>query len=331
MSRTLTRAGLAALLLLALTGTIASTGAQDWAGRGRVQGVVSDENGDPVKGATVRLTKGGLDGPGPDPIETNAKGRWSYLGLGGGPWTVEIEYPGYAVSEGQIHVSEFGNNETLLVQLELPSAIAAKGGKGDKEAAAAQAAAEAATKTLAEAGAAIEAGRLEEGRKLLDQAITQLDESKHPAVLLEKAKTFYQEGKVDDSIATLQQGLAIDANHVESLRLISSILVNEGRAEEADQYRSRLPSGQKIDPNAFLNQGISLYNAGNLDEALVKFDQIVADYPDLADAYYYRGLTHLGKASNEQAIADFKKMLELEPGHEKADEAKQFLEYLESQ
>jgi tetratricopeptide (TPR) repeat protein len=330
MSRTAIRAGLATLLLLGFTGSIASVGAQDWSGRGRVQGIVTDENGDPIEGATVRLMRGGVDGPGPaEAIKTNAKGRWSYLGLGGGPWTVEIEYPGYAISEGQIRVSEFANNEALQVQLTPASTVAAA--KGDKQAAAQQAAAEAATKTLAEAGALIEAGRLEEGRKLLDQAIAQLDESKKPAILLEKAKTYFQEGKIEQTLATIEEGLGINPNHVESLRLISSILVNEGRDEEAAQYRARLPAGQKIDPNALLNQGISLYNAGSLDEALSKFDTIVADYPDLANAYYYRGLTHLGKASNEQAIADFKKMLELEPGHEKADEAKQFLEYLESQ
>ncbi|HVS66837.1 MAG TPA: tetratricopeptide repeat protein [Thermoanaerobaculia bacterium] len=329
MSRTVIRAGLAALLLFVTAGSLATLAAQDWAGRGRVQGIVSDEEGEPVKGAIVRLFKGGLEGPGPEPLETNARGRWSYLGLGGGSWTVEIEYPGYAISEVSIPVSEFGNNETLLVQLERPAQVAAR--TGDKEAAAKQAATEAATKTLAEAGALIEAGRFDEGRKLLDEAITQLDPSKHPAVLLEKAKTYFTEGNVDQTVATIQQGLAIDPNHVESLRLISSILVNEGREEEAAQYRARLPAGQKIDPNAFLNQGISLYNSGELEEALSKFDQIVVDYPNLADAYYYRGLVHLGKAQNEQAIADFKKMLELEPGHANAGEAKQFLEYLESQ
>jgi hypothetical protein len=329
MLRTATRAGLVALSLLLLAGVLAPAFGQDWRGRGRVQGLVNDENGNPVEGATVRLTKGGIDGPGPEAVTTNAKGRWAVGGLGGGQWTVEIEYPGYAVSEGTMPVSEFGGNDTLIVQLERPTAASAD--KGDKQAAAAAAATAAATQTLSEAGELIEAGKLAEGRALLEQAMTQLDSSKHPAILLMAAKTWFQEGNVPQTLATLEKGLAIDPNHVDSLKLISSILVNEGREEEAQQYIARLPAGQKVDPNALLNQGIALYNEGNLDEALARFDQIVADYPDLADAYYYRGLVHLGKAQNEQAIADFKKMIELDPNHANADEAKQFLEYLESQ
>ncbi|HVS13710.1 MAG TPA: tetratricopeptide repeat protein [Thermoanaerobaculia bacterium] len=328
MLRTAIRAGLATLPLLVLAGAVAPAAAQDWKGRGRVQGVVNDENGKPLEGAIVRLTMAGTE-VGPEPLTTNERGRWSFLGLGGGPWNVEIEYPGYAISEGTMPVSEIRHNEALVLQLTRAETVAAA--QGDTEAAAAQAATEAATQALSEAGRLIEAGKLDQGRALLDEAMTQLDASKHPAILVMAARTWFQEGDIPQTLAALERGLAINPSHVDSLKLISSILINEGREEEAKQYIARLPAGQKVDPNALLNQGISLYNGGDLDEALVRFDQIVADYPDLADAYYYRGLVHLGKAQNEQALADFKKMLELDPDHANAGEAKQFLEYLEPQ
>ncbi len=321
-------AAVVSLLLLAATLSATSSWAQDWRGRARVQGIVSDENGDPLEGATVTLRRGGPDGSGPESIKTNAKGRWSFLGLTGGPWNVTIEYPGYAVSEGIMPVSEVQTNDLLRKSLEPASAIAA----ADNPALAAAAAEEvAATQALTKAGQLLSAGKGAEARAMMLEAMDSLDVSKHPQIFLNIAKSHYQDGGTADAITALEKGLAINGEEEESLKLISSILVNEGRQTEADVYIARLPEGAKLDPNALLNQGIQKYNGNDLDGALADFDAIVADYADNADAYYYRGLVHMGKGSLDLSITDFTKMLELAPEHPNAGEAKQFLEYLQSQ
>jgi tetratricopeptide (TPR) repeat protein len=302
--------------------------AQDWAGRGRIQGIVTDEAQRPVAGAVVRLVKAGQGG-GPPELQTNDKGRWSFLGLSGGTWEVEIEAPGYAISTGSFPVNEYGVNDPIRVQLLKASAVAAAAGGGEAAVDAAKVAE--ATQRLGEAGRLIEGGKVEEGRKLLYEALPLLDGPKQAAVYLQIARTYYQQGNTASTIEALEKGLAADPGHVESLRLISSVLVSEGRQEEAQPYIARLPAGQKIDPNALLNVGIEKYNANDLDGALAQFDQVVAGYPDLADAYYYRGLVHMGKSNNAQAIADLTRLLELAPDHANAGEAKQFLDYLKSQ
>lgn len=324
------RAVAVALATLA-TLTAAAAAAQDWTGRGRVQGLVTDEAGQPIAGAAVRLKKG-ENGGGPPDIQTNDKGRWSYLGLAGGTWNMEIEAAGYVISEGIFPVNEYGTNDPIRVTLvSAASASAAAAGAGGAAAAEAAAKTAEATKQLGEAGKLIESGQVEAGRKLLYEALPLLDPSKQATVYFQIARTHYQESDTKTAIEVLGKGLAVDPNHVESLRLISSLLVNEGRQAEADPYIARLPAGQKIDPNALLNLGIEKYNANDLDGALAQFDQVVANYPDLADAYYYRGLVHMGKANNAQAIADLTKLLELAPDHANAGEAKQFLDYLKSQ
>ena len=90
----------------------------------------------------------------------------------------------------------------------------------------------------------------------------------------------------------------------------------------------RLPEGELLDPDAYLNVGIDLYNSGNLDEALVEFEKVVGRFPDLPDAYYYRGLVLLNKGDNEGAEADFRRLIELAPESPRAAEAQDFLEYL---
>ncbi|MEM6701893.1 MAG: carboxypeptidase regulatory-like domain-containing protein [Acidobacteriota bacterium] len=313
-----------------LTGLALATAAsaQDWKGRARVQGLVTDENGQPVVGATVTLRRGDADGPGPDALTTNKKGRWSFLGLTGGPWNVTIEHPGYDVSEGTMPVTEAGTNDLVRTQLDLAGAAAAA---EDPAVAAANAAASAASDALTRAGSLLSEGKGAEARAAMAEAMESLDAARHPQILLSIAKSHFQDGNTADAISTLEKGLAIAPEDPESLKLISSILVNEGRQEEANAYIAKLPEGAKVDPNALLNQGIQKYNGNDLDGALADFDAIVADYPDNADAYYYRGLVNMGKGLLDPAKADFQKMLDLAPDHANAGEAKQFLEYLSSQ
>lgn len=105
------------MLTLAVAGTLAGPlTAQDWAGRGRVQGSVKDVDGNPVSGATVTLRPTGGD-VGPEPVQTDAKGQWSLLGLAGGPWTVLIEKEGYKPAEGPYHVNPFQAAAALEIVL----------------------------------------------------------------------------------------------------------------------------------------------------------------------------------------------------------------------
>lgn len=90
--------------------------AQEWAGRGRAQGVVKDENGQPLVGASVTLRMGEAT-EGPESVVTNEKGRWSAGGLAGGNWTALIEKEGYGAAQGPVYVTEFGAAQPFEVKL----------------------------------------------------------------------------------------------------------------------------------------------------------------------------------------------------------------------
>ncbi len=90
--------------------------AQEWAGRGRAQGVVKDEEGNPIEGVSVTLRMGDLP-DGPEAVATNDKGRWAAGGLAGGDWTALIEKQGYLGAQGPVHVTEFGAAQSFEVRL----------------------------------------------------------------------------------------------------------------------------------------------------------------------------------------------------------------------
>jgi len=81
------------------------------------------------------------------------------------------------------------------------------------------------------------------------------------------------------------------------------------------------------------NIGAVLTNSGKVDDAIVAFDKVIAADPTKADAYYWKGVNMIGKATlkGDKMVAPdgtaemFNKYLELAPTGTYADPAKQML------
>lgn len=310
-------ARLAALGALALL-LAAPLHAQDWKGKGRIHGKVVHPDGKPYKGAKVSLHPAGKPGNGPEPFYSKKNGQWSYLGLKGGKWTVLIETGEYLLSEGTVDVNEFatGPGAPLVVTLRAPSPEQLQNEAAD---------------LVDEGNQLLKAGSYGEARARYEEALPEIAEENRPALMRGIAQTYIQEGQIDKALELLEQTFELVPDDPNSLKLIISVLLAEGRDDEAKAYIARLPEDAKLDTATRLNLGIELYNQGEFDGALEHFNKAIADYPDDAEGYYYRGLTYLGQQRNAQAAADFQKFLELAPDSPKAAEAQEFLEYLESQ
>ncbi len=299
---------------------------QAWAGRGRLQGTVKDESGKPMEGAKVTLRKGtdrveaATDGP--PSLTTDKNGKWSTLGLAQGPWGILIEKDGFIPSEGQVNVNEFGPAQPINIVLKvIPKEVIEK---AEQESAAGQA------KAAIERGNALLAeAKYAEARAAYQEGMAKLEDTTvHPAILRAVADTYYRENKIDQAIETLKQALALAPDDVDSLRLITTILVSAGREAEAQSYMAKLPAGTKMDPNTILNLGIKAFNEGKMDQALAEFDRVVKENPELPDAYYYRALVYLNQDKKAPAKADLQKLLQLDPSSKYANDAKAMLKDL---
>ncbi|HWM91982.1 MAG TPA: tetratricopeptide repeat protein [Thermoanaerobaculia bacterium] len=308
------------LLIMLLAGLPAF--AQEWAGRGRLHGEIKDDQGKPVEGATVWLRKGdqAIDpenpGEGPKSVTTNKNGKWSILGLSQGSWRVLILKEGFLASEGQVQVNESGPPPQAIVINLKPatgaSAPAAQQGPSVLD-------------VIEEGNQLLTQEKFPEARAAYEKALLQLEPENHPAILRGIARTYFQEKQPDKAVQTLQQALQIKPDDVESLRLIINLLVAQGKEKEAQEYMARLPQGETVDPATLLNIGIKHYNEGRMEEALAEFNRVVGENPNLPDAYYYRGLAYLASGKTAEAKADFQKLLDLDPNHGNADEAREFL------
>jgi tetratricopeptide (TPR) repeat protein len=303
--------------------------AQSWAGRGRLQGQIKDESGKPVEGATITLRQGtGQVDPkadGPKSITTDKNGKWSTLGLAGGPWGILIEKPGYLPSEGQVKVNEFAIAQPLNVTLKAPTQQQVQQVQAaQKDSPAAQAKA-----SLESANALLTQNKYAEARAAYEAGMSKLeDKSLYPAIYRAIADSYYKEGKTDQAIDTLKKSLELAPDDPDTLKLIVTLLASSNREAEAKTYMAKLPQGTQMDPAIGLNLGIKAFNEGKMDAALKEFDEVIAANPGLADAYYYRAMVHLNKSQNPQAKADLQKLLELEPDSKFAKDAKEFLKEL---
>ena len=119
----------AALFVLALAGTAAAQ-------TGRVGGVVKDEAGNPIKGATITAENPSAS-PSSFTATTDDKGRFSIIGLKSGTWTFSGQAPGYAPESGKMTVSTIGApNPPLTLTLKkggAPGPASALGGAAAKD------------------------------------------------------------------------------------------------------------------------------------------------------------------------------------------------------
>ena len=305
----------------------ASVSAQAWAGRGRLSGTVQDAEGNPVEGASVQLT---LDGAGPDAISTNGKGRWARAGLGGGSWDVLVSKPGYVSTTHSAPVQEYAapaDRVFLKTTLEAGAVSATDGSAAaldDGEAA------QEARAQLERGNDLLASGDYEGAIQVFTEALPALPDGGKAAVLVAVAQAQVQLERDDEALESLEQALALAPANVDALRLMSRRLTALGRGEEAQEYLARMPEGERADPEILVREGVALYNANDFEGAIAKLDAAIEAAPEWSESYYFRGLSNMAAGRNEAAAADFRRLIELEPEGEKAEEAKQFAEYLES-
>jgi tetratricopeptide (TPR) repeat protein len=310
---------LAVALTLALGSPLA---AQEWRGRGRVDGEVRNEKGEPVEGCVVKLRWGRSGHGGPDE-KTDKKGKWAIFGLTGGPWNLDFEAAGYRTKQIQVTLQEGGRNETVQVVLEAaPQAAPAPvvgspqvlvgGQKISKETAAAIEAGNAAMTAQNWAGA----------RENYVQALKELPDN--AALLQRVAVAYLGEGNKDEALRYARMAAEKAPAESQSWQIIADLEIERGNAEAGLAALEKVPPEKIIDPALYLNAGVILFNKKKLTEAVSAFDKAIGVKPD-ATAYYYRGLAELQQKKSAEAKADFRKSLELAPDGPDAKDIKDLL------
>jgi hypothetical protein len=219
------------IALAAATALATAVPAQDWKGRARMDGRVTDATGAPLKEATVSVES--LTRTGGPVVTTDATGTWVVDGIAAGSWVVEVTAPGYRPQRIGVHLPhESAWLAPLEVQLRrlAPSAPATPsssppvpdptepGGEGDPH----------------ELRAVLEAGRVEQARALL--ASLGDDVPGDADTLVAAGALFLAAGEAADALIVLDRAVERDPTHADARfrRALALLALGRTGAARAD-------------------------------------------------------------------------------------------------
>jgi tetratricopeptide (TPR) repeat protein len=308
-----------------------------------VKGIVKDENGKPMVGATIELLN--LENGRKATVKTTKIGEYYSMGMPGGNYKISLVAP-----DGTVIF--FLNNVPLRLAIENVYDI------------------DLAKQT---ALAAKDSGVTEEQRKANEKAKKNNETIKNLNVLLAQAIAQKNDKKYDEAVATMEQAATADQTHdVVFASLADAYLLDKKYPEAETAYNKALalapPTSKdlgsyhsglalallrenktelgmaecdktaKLDPSqagqCYFNEGAILTNQGKPDEANQAFDKAIAADPTRAEAYYQKGVNLLGKATLSKdgkmipvpgTVEALNKYLEVAPDGRNAQAAKDLL------
>ncbi|MDI9613830.1 MAG: tetratricopeptide repeat protein [Acidobacteriota bacterium] len=304
-----------------------------------VKGKVTDENGQPVEGAKIKIE--GTDIYRVFETKTNKKGEYFHLlGLQSGVYRVIVRKDGFQPAYQENVRAEMGEEKAVDFQL-----TPGKDRKLPFE--------------MSDADKAEYMKKYEEQQK-------RMKFSAEVQAKFNQGVTFFDAGQYAEALAEFQAALEIDPKQPGIMARIGDCLLKLDRKEEAlDSYNKAIelhpedPSfytnkgvilsqmgraeesqemfkkAAELDPMAaaqnFYNLGVTMVNTGDIDNAVAAFRRSIEADPGYAESYYQLGMSLSGNLKTiPEAISSLKKYLELGQKPEQVEVAKQIISALEA-
>lgn len=298
---------------------------------GRIHGVISGPDGKPILGAKLVLKSVRGSDTGPDPIVTDAKGRWSAGGLIGGVWNIDVHAEGFVVRKLSANVSEIGQlappMKIVLDPLppppppqpeEAPAQQTVQVGGVEISPEIAQA--------LDAANGFMKAEKWKEAAAEYEKALTVLSDNTQVKFALSRA--YYGAGDLKKALPPLQQIYDADTGNMTAATLLANMLIEDNQIDAGKAVLNAMPDGAITDPIVFVNVGILFMNQSRPDDAHTYFDRAVSIAPEVAASYYYRALASFQMKKMKEAKADLLKVVAIAPDSSEAADAKELLSQL---
>lgn len=300
--------------------------AQAGRGKGRLKGIVIDEEGNHVADANVEIIWHRSKRKDKDvkrQTKTNDKGRFIFMNLGYGNWEIFVEARGYKPAQKMALVSEIANNPTVKIVMKKSAQVAAK-------------------------------KKLEAGVSLIDKANQLFAEAKFAEArelyekFLEEQPDFYQthlyignchkeKGEYDQAMAQYRKALEKapagggpnDIHEKAKIQAaIGDLYIRKNDLKTAQEYFQKSLDLNPEDEILAYNVGEIFFSNNKTREAIHYFKLAASIKPDWADPHLKLGYTYLNSADYKSAIASFNKFLELAPDSDQAGTIKEVIKSL---
>jgi tetratricopeptide (TPR) repeat protein len=283
--------------------------AQDYKGKGRVGGIVTDEAGNPLEGVTVKLfsprAQGGLT------VKTDKAGKWLGAWIRSGSWNIDFEKIGYAPKKIAVEISESKKNPDVTIALTRVEGLVITDDIKD---------------LLGKGNDLFEKKDYDGALAVYQEVITKYPDA-YP-IYMNIGNCYFAQEKYDLAEENYLEFLEKDPKKAEAVIAVGNCYANRGDTVKALEWYGKVESEKIEDPIVLYNLGTNYYNNGKFEDALKFYQKAVEKQKDSVDALYQLGLTYLNLQKNAEAIAAFETYLKIDTDSERAGQVKSFLEYL---
>ena len=302
----------AALLVAALAATASAQ-------TGRVGGLVKDDAGQPIKGATVTAENPNAS-PSSFTATTDDKGRFSIIGLRTGQWTFTAQAPGFAPEAGKLQVQTIGSpNPPLTFTLK-------KGGGGPGGGALSGVAAKDLQAELSSADQLFNAQKWDESIAAYRAILTKAPSLS--VINLQIAAAYRNKKDFDSALAAYNELLKTDPNNDKAKIGIGMTNLEKGDIEAAEKTLSDASQSTNATREVFYNLGEVEFAKGKTDEAAAAYTRAAQMDPRWGKPLFALGKVALNKGDTKGAIEAFSKVIEVDPTSPEAAQAKAVVDQL---
>jgi tetratricopeptide (TPR) repeat protein len=128
-----------------------------------------------------------------------------------------------------------------------------------------------------------------------------------------------------------KKAIEVKPDYGEAMSALATLYNNQKRFEEAAAMSARVSSAggsTSGTADAIYNQGIILWNQGQIAAAKEKFAEVIKADPNMADAHFQLGMALLNEGQVPDAVGAFESYLKLAPTGQFATQAKAMVEQL---
>ncbi|MGE3958293.1 MAG: tetratricopeptide repeat protein [Vicinamibacterales bacterium] len=283
---------------------------------GRVSGIVREEGGQPLKGATITADNPAIGQS--FTATTDDKGRFNMIGLRSGEWRFIAQAPGFSPEGGMLSVRSGGQNVPLTFELK-HSGVAFFGALGGIMAKDLQA-------DLAEADALFEQQKWDDAiaayRTVLNKApvITSIN--------LQIAAAYRNKKDFDAALAAYDDLLKAEPANVRARIEIAMTSLQRGDVRAADDALTRAAAEPTASREVFFSLAEVKLAANDVDGATTWFEKAAKADPFWAKPLLKLGEAALKKGDTAGASRLLARAIEVEPSAPEATAARNTLESL---
>ncbi len=266
----------------------------------RQSGIVSDEDGNPISGAEVKMDRVEAGSKYDHKItKTDEEGRFVVSGIRGGDWNVTVTAAGFMPHAQIVNLSSFTRNPELKIRLR--KIVAAEVGMTREEAVA----------VVDEAKALVEQGKYDEAISLYKDYIEKNPEITQVHNLI--GEIYEKKEDYKSAVAEYEIVLAENPEETNALFLAGRMYIKLFEYEKAEEYFLRLAELTPEDSDVMYTLGELMLDKGESEGAIEFYTNAVTLRPDFADAHMKLGYAHYAAQNWAEAIKHFEKFIELAP------------------